>query len=280
MQRRQAAKFFPGTIVVISPHMDDGELACGGTVASLPDKDNIHFIYIADGTRSPTPVLPHLQPAKPNLAEIRMQESRAALRVLGLPAQNIHFLSYPDARLGKYLDDIRSSLGELLTHLNPAHIFIPFRYDRHPDHLAVHHAAQAAIKGLGISPLVYEYFVYYKWRLLPKGDVRAYILPKYLISADISSHIHTKRKALDCHVSQVTKFFPWQYQPVLSGDLLGEFSRGPEIFLISNSAPDDHLVFSSARMWIRIVHSVEPLLKRSKYRLMSFWHTVVRQNRH
>src|SRR4030095_15626732 len=170
---------FQGVIVVAVPHMDDEVLACGGTIARLPQKDRIHFIYATDGSRSPAPVLPALDAAGPQLGFMRMQESRAALEILGVPSRNLHFLGFPEAKLRKSRKTYKESLIELVRTIKPDHILAPLRYDRHPDHLVVNRATTAALRSRVVKAQLSEYFVYHRWRLLPGGDIRKYIDSKH-----------------------------------------------------------------------------------------------------
>jgi LmbE family N-acetylglucosaminyl deacetylase len=48
-------EIFKGVILIVAPHMDDEVLECGDTIAQLPQKEQIHVIYAADGMESPTP---------------------------------------------------------------------------------------------------------------------------------------------------------------------------------------------------------------------------------
>jgi LmbE family N-acetylglucosaminyl deacetylase len=45
MNDTHTAEMFGGVILVIAPHMDDEMLACGATLAALPDKQSVHIIY-------------------------------------------------------------------------------------------------------------------------------------------------------------------------------------------------------------------------------------------
>jgi LmbE family N-acetylglucosaminyl deacetylase len=94
---------------------------------------------------------------------------------------------------------------------------MPFRFDRHPDHLAVNHAVIGAQRqGLVAPARLYEYFVYYRWRLLPGRDLRRYIHPHHLLAVDTEVVSRQKRQALDCYASQTTLFSPWQTRPILT----------------------------------------------------------------
>jgi LmbE family N-acetylglucosaminyl deacetylase len=261
---------FQGTIVIIAPHMDDEVLACGGTVAQLPQKEQIHVIYATDGMKSPAPIVPWRDAISPDLGEVRVQESRAAMQFLGVPGENTHFLRLPEAELSQHVPALRQGLLDLIGRLNPAHILIPFRYDRHPDHLAINHIITAAHRQGVYRGQLTEYFVYYRWRLLPRRDVRQYIRPQYLLEVDTQEVSACKRTALDCFKSQTTKFYPWQTRPILTPILLDEVSHTPELFLRYDASAPGAAVFSGAIPWIRVVHRLEPFLQRWKYQIGAF----------
>jgi LmbE family N-acetylglucosaminyl deacetylase len=255
---------FPGVILVAVPHMDDEVLACGGTLARLPQKDRIHLIYATDGSRSPAPVLPALDSAKPQLGFMRVQESRAALEILGVPSSNLHFLGFPEAKLRKSRKTYTESLIDLVKTIKPDHILAPFRYDRHPDHLVVNRATTEALRSGAVKARLSEYFVYHRWRLLRGGDIRKYIDSKHLIRINIKNESAIKRQALACFKSQTTKLYTWQDRPILSEKLLAEECDNPELFLRYDPAIPGPKVFTNARGWIRFAHLIETPLKKKK----------------
>jgi LmbE family N-acetylglucosaminyl deacetylase len=259
---------FQAPLLIIAPHMDDEALACGGVIAMLPCKERIHVVLATDGTKSPSPIIPWRDSVTPDLGEVRMGESRAALKVLGVPEQNVHFLRLPEARLGKHLPRLATMLTALVERIQPATILMPFRYDRHPDHLAVNHVVTAAQQqGKLPEANLFEYFVYYRWRLLPGRDLRRYIEPQYLLEIDIQDVSARKRMALDCFKTQTTIFYSWQTRPILTSDLLDEVSRNPELFLRYDPAVRGAAVFTKAAIWIRFTHRLEPFLKKWRYLL-------------
>lgn len=157
------------------------------------------------------------------------------------------------------MDKIRS--------IGPEQIFIPFRYDRHSDHLAVNHVIVSEFQQNDIQPQLIEYFVYYRWRLMPKRDIRIYIRPQYLFKLEIKDVAGKKRRALDCFTSQTTIYYPWQTRPILTSVLLDQECQNPEFFLISTDSSAGAAIFSKAVLWIRLVHRLEPFLQRWKYRI-------------
>ena len=254
-----------GMIVIVAPHMDDEALACGGLIAKLPYKNRIHIVYATDGIKSPAPIIPGRDEISPNLGKIRMQESVEAMKTLGITEQNLHFVCLPEAELQKNLSDLRDKLREKIQSIGPQHIFVPFRYDRHFDHLAVNHVVTSDIEQGILQAQLFEYFVYYRWRLMPKRDIRKYVKPQFLFKLDIAEVAKQKRQALDCFTSQTTIYYPWQTRPILTPTLLDEECQNPEYFLIAPASVSGIAVFSGWTLWIRIVHRIEPILVRWKY---------------
>jgi LmbE family N-acetylglucosaminyl deacetylase len=265
------ADLFGGSGLIVVPHMDDEVLACGGTIALLPDKAAWHVAYATDGMGSPEPVWPWRDLVTPDLGRQRQAEAKAALTLLGLPAANLHFVDLPDGRLRRHLGPLRQALTELVARLKPDHILAPFRYDRHPDHLALNHAVTRLVLEGGFQGKLTEYFVYHRWRLLPAGDVRRYLRAELLRQIDVTPVAAQKRAALNCFRSQTTCFYPWQARPNLTPALLDQVSREPELFLPFEPKLAGAAVFERAATWIRVAHRLEPLFKRRKDRLVAWW---------
>lgn len=244
--------------------MDDELLACGGVMAGLPQKEAIHVIYATDGMKSPAPILPH-DVISPDLGEVRMREAEAAMGLLGVPKENLHFLCLPEAELKKYLPALRHALLERIERIRPDHILMPFRFDRHPDHLAVNQVLTAAYQQGRLSAALTEYFVYYRWRLLPGRDVRRYIRPRFLRIVNMGARGRLKRQALDCYRSQTTRYYPWQTRPILTPVLLDEVSQTPEYFLPYEASVPGTAIFTKGVPWIRFVHRWESPLQKWKY---------------
>ena len=256
----------PGTVAVLAPHMDDELLGCGGTLAALPSKSRVHVVWATDGSRSPAPAAPWRSPPA-DLAAVREREAREALGVLGIPQDNLHFLCLPDGRLRRHAAGLDRALLPLLDAIGPVHVLAPFRYDRHPDHLAVQHAAATWIASRKDRSELLEYFVYTRSRLLPRGDIRSYIRPGLLVGVDIRSWSGIKREALERYRSQTTRAYEFQDRPNLTPALLDEVCREPELFLQWSPSLAGAAVFSGPVAYIRLAHRVEPILKERKDRL-------------
>ena len=258
-----------GVLLIVAPHMDDEALACGGLIAKLPHKDRVHIIYATDGMKSPAPIIPGRDKISPDLGENRMQESIEAMKLLGVTENNLHFLCLPDAQLRKHLSKLSNLLRNKIRTIAPKHIFVPFRYDRNPDHLAVNCVVVSELEQGIVQAQLIEYFVYNRWRLLPNRDVRKYLKPQYLFQLSISDVSKRKRQALKCFTSQTTIYYPWQTRPILTPVLLDEECTNPEYFLISYDSHSGTAVFSSLILWIRLAHRLEPILLHWKYLTLS-----------
>jgi LmbE family N-acetylglucosaminyl deacetylase len=273
----EAATFFAGSGLVLAPHFDDEVLACGGTLALLPQKAQWHVAYATDGRRSPEPTFPWWDKVDVDLAVVRRDESQAAMACLGIPAANLHFLDLPEGRLAGREAELDRALRSLLGKLQPDHVLVPFRYDRHRDHLALNRVMMRLLDSGFYSRPLTEYFVYYRSRLLPAGDVRRYIRPALLQTIEITSVTARKRAALECFQSQTTRFFEWQMRPNLTAELLDGVSAEPECFLRYEPARPSSAIFSHAVPWIRAAHWLEPILKKRKDRIMAYWRRAGRR---
>jgi LmbE family N-acetylglucosaminyl deacetylase len=259
----KAADLLHGTVLVTVPHFDDEALACGGTLAGLADKSKVHVVYVTNGRGSENLSLPGVK-ADPTLdmGEIRRKESLAALEKLGIPPANARFLGVREYEVGRHANEVREKLGCILDELKPDFVLTPFRYDRHTDHVALSRVTRSLAQERKTPVL--EYFVYYRWKMLAAGDVRACIRPEHLVSVDIRAQSSAKRESLNCFISQTTLFHPWQVRPVLSAELIDEVSDGPECFLRAPPEAGDSDLFTISPLWIRAVHAIEPVLKRKK----------------
>jgi len=163
---------------------------------------------------------------------------------------------------------VSRALGGVLAEQQPDCVLVPFRYDRHPDHIALCRIARGLLHADSRRPRMLEYFVYYRWRLLPGGDVRRRILDEHRVIVELSPEMAAaKRAALECYRSQVTRFFSWQTAPVLSAALLDEVCRGPEVFVQAPPNAPDADVIAGSLIGLRLVHRVEPFLKRHGERM-------------
>ncbi len=255
-----------GPVLVIAPHMDDETLGCGLLLAGHPQRDALQVLFATDGAHSPEHAGGASAAARRELAATREREAGAALEVLGLTAGQYRCLGFEDGTLVRQPQALAGELREPLQ--AAAQVFVPFRYDRHPDHLAVGRAVAAIRDDGGTAATVFEYFVYSQWRLLPGGDVRDCVDRSLLRSLAPTAALQAqKRRALDCYHSQTTCVLDWQNRPVLTPELLDRVCAGPEVYLLQDPARPGGRVLARARAWVPVAHRVEPVLKGWKDRL-------------
>jgi len=260
----------PGHLVVVAPHMDDELIGCGALLASLADGARASVVYVTDGSRSPEPPAPWHSVDREALARTRRREALAGLDVVGVPSANAHFLELPDGELRKQGDRLQRALGDALTNLEPCRVMIPFRMDRHPDHVAVHRAVLDLVENGGLHSEIHEYFVYSQWKLLPGGDIRSWVRSTLLRSLVPTEEARlAKRRALELHRSQSSCHFDWQRRPNLTPAFLDRVSWEPEIFLDTSRAPAGAAVFPRGKLRIRMTHRLEPALKHAKDRVLA-----------
>jgi LmbE family N-acetylglucosaminyl deacetylase len=254
-----------GPVLVIAPHMDDESLGCGLLLSSHPRKDELHVLFVTDGSHSPEPAAGAVEPVRRKLALTREREAREALAVYGLPAGNAEFLGFEDGTLATTPTRLQSALVEYVRCIGAEQVLVPFRYDRHPDHLAISHTVAEARRAGTITAAALEYFVYSQWRLLPGGDVRACLPQADLRQLEPGAEpAALKRRALECHRSQTTCYYDWQTRPVLTRELLDRVCSEPELYLLQDPARPGRQALARGRSWVPIAHRLEPWLKRWK----------------
>jgi LmbE family N-acetylglucosaminyl deacetylase len=256
---------FDGDILICAPHMDDDALGCGMLIALHARRGRVHVLFASDGARSPES--PREEPqAGRELPAIREAEAIAGLAVLGVPRSNVEFLRLPDGSLGLHEDEIAREICERSQAVGAGTVLVPFRYDRHPDHLAVNRAATSARRDGRCPAELVEYFVYTKWRMLATGDVRDYVRQEDSVRVHAADAAALKRAALARHTSQTTLYFRGQRRPILTGVLLDEACAAPESFLRYRPDRAGRRGLARGRFWVPLACRVEPALKRLKDR--------------
>lgn len=125
-------------LLAISPHPDDVELACGGTLARVATAGGriglLHLTRGEAGTRG--------------TVEERKREAECAAEALGAVA--IEFLDCGDGALRTGVEE-EDALIELLRRLRPELVLCPPASDRHPDHGRAHRLVEAACFYAGLA---------------------------------------------------------------------------------------------------------------------------------
>ena len=219
-------------ILVVAPHPDDETLGCGGAIARLRQLDcDVHVLVISDGTQSH----PHSrQYPPPALRALRESETISGVASLGVAAECVTFLQLPDGAVPALSTAagqrarIRCSL--YLESVMPSVIFLPWRYDPHPDHRASWQLLRAALSDFPLQPRLIEYPIW-DWDPQQRGSMP---LPDrfHVWRLDISAVLRKKRSAIAAYRSQTTSLIaddPTGFR--LSSEMLTHFTQPWEIYL-------------------------------------------------
>ncbi len=187
-------------VMVISPHADDAEGGCGGTVAKwIKEGKRIVYILCTNGDKGTND--PAIKPEQ--LAATREKEQLAAAKVLGV--REVIFLRHPDQGLEE-TPEFRKELVRLIRMYRPDIVITvdPYRkYIWHRDHRITGQVVLDAV-----FPYARDLYAYpdLNEQGLEPFKVKEVLLwaseePNYKV--DITDVFDMKVKALRCHVSQV-----------------------------------------------------------------------------
>jgi bacillithiol biosynthesis deacetylase BshB1 len=176
-------------VLAISPHPDDVELFCGGTLSLLVHKG--YAVGIADLTEG--------ELSTRGTVQIRKAEAEAARQALAIPVRINTGIK--DGGLVSTRDNINKVI-EIIRQHRPKWLLCPWKWDRHPDHEDAFHlvrkaAFQAGLHKLKVDGAAFrpQGILYYPGHWVPE--------PSFVV--DISDHLDRKYKAIACYKSQ---FFP------------------------------------------------------------------------
>ena len=126
------------TVMVLSAHPDDVELACSGTVRNLTSEG--HTVSLVECTRG--------ELGTRGTPELRLLEAERAASILGVATREC--LEMPDGSIMHTDDNIMRVVESIRAH-RPHLLLIPPPFERHPDHEAVHRLARAAAFKAGLA---------------------------------------------------------------------------------------------------------------------------------
>ena len=167
-------------VFIIGPHVDDGELGCGGTLARLVAANNdVHFVVFSLAKKSIPSEFPK---------DSTKKELYQSMETLNIPKENVHLYDYEVRTFPKVRQDILENLIELKKEFSPEIVFTPSLHDLHQDHEVVAKETLRAFK---------------------KSVILCYEEPWNIISFDFTAliklseaNIKKKIQALQCYKSQ------------------------------------------------------------------------------
>lgn len=155
------------TIAVFSPHPDDETIAVGGYIKSATDKGaNIWIVLVTNGN-------------KYREEKLRYKEFASATSILGMPANHLIYLNYPDGKLARQdQNKVKADFKKAIDKIKPNIVIIPHPKDHHADHRTTGIDAEQVLAEMNLKPTVYYYLVHFPHYPLPsKLDQNLYLLP-------------------------------------------------------------------------------------------------------
>lgn len=172
-------------ILVMSPHVDDGEIGCGGSIAKyLEDGAEVFYLAFSDARISLSKEWP---------PDTLVREVKEATACLGIPRENVRILDFRTRNFPAQRQEILDNIINIRDELKPNIIFTPSRRDVHQDHQTITWEVLRAFKRGDFTILGYEEpwncFTFDTTAFIPLDD----------------RHIKTKIDALDRYKSQKTR---------------------------------------------------------------------------
>lgn len=126
-----------GPWLVFAPHADDETYGMGGSLLrARAEGVETHLIVLTDGA---------LGGDKENLVEIRQQEVREAVRLMGIASLQC----WPEADRGlEHSEGLDVRIAAAIKEIGPATVFFPGPLELHPDHRAAAFAVWSALQRL------------------------------------------------------------------------------------------------------------------------------------
>jgi LmbE family N-acetylglucosaminyl deacetylase len=201
----------PARALAVYAHPDDPEISAGGTLARWADAGaEVHIVVTTRGEKGTNDPDADLDA----LARLRVEETAAAARVLGVAGQ--HHLDHPD---GELVDDrtlrlelvrlIRTIRPDVVCCPDPTAVFFGDGYINHRDHRVTGWATLDAVAPAAATP---HYFPELRAEGLDVHQVHAVYLSGTLepnVWVDIGDTLERKIEALFCHTSQLVETGDW-----------------------------------------------------------------------
>ncbi len=135
--------FDPKKILVLAPHTDDGELGCGGTMATLcsEGKEVFYAAFCLCAKSLP----------EGKSADTLELECKKATAILGMAPSNLILFDYEVRELPHSRQKILEELVLMNKNIQPDMVFLPAATDIHQDHQVIHQEGLRAFKNSTIA---------------------------------------------------------------------------------------------------------------------------------
>jgi len=189
-------------VLVLSPHTDDGEFGCGGSIAKyIIEGAAVFYVAFSTAEKSVSPEFP------PNILR---DEVREATDILGIKEENLFLFDYEVREFPSQRQEILDSILELRASIDPDLVFLPSTHDTHQDHQVIAQEGFRALKDT--SMLGFE---------APRNNLS---FPTSFFIQITAAQLQLKIKATKCYRSQA-------FRPSSSPDFIESLAkvRGTQI---------------------------------------------------
>jgi len=228
--------------IVFAPHPDDETLGCGGTIAKrLSEGYNVYVVFMTDGRHSLAEFGISSGPTPSEMKEIRREEAKRAMKILGLQERNLLFLDFEDKTLEKHESLVQERIVDILKDTSPEEVFLPQEKEYNTDHRVTNLITKRAIEVSNLHPIEYQYTIAWSfpfYLLMHVMNERTFdyltsnFLKRDLIRVDVSRFFPLKEMAIKEYRSQITLLSSGQRRPVLKRSFVKEFLKDREKFFV------------------------------------------------
>ena len=175
-------------ILAVGAHLDDIEIACGGTLAKAVEAGHEVRVLILSksGYTNKEGIVQRSD-------EVAVIEGTNALHTLGIT--DIEILDFPTKDI-PFRSDIVNAIDLRISKYDPDIVFTHHPFDTHQAHEGVSKATIAAARRKNT--------VFFYEPITPSG--RSYVAFKPMLYVDIESTLDKKIESLKCHTSEYNKF--------------------------------------------------------------------------
>ncbi|MGJ8593861.1 MAG: PIG-L family deacetylase [Aquaticitalea sp.] len=222
-----------GKVMVLAPHPDDEALGCGGLISHLRRQDiDVWICFMTSGEASH----PNSKKYPSNvLLKVREMEALNSCHILGVDASKVLFMNGADGHFKKTSSlnkqKMVTTLVDIIQENDVATLFIPWRRDCHPDHLATFNLGMRLKEHLQNPVQIFEYPIWLWASSMPedwplKGEVELFRL-------NVEDVLEIKKEAIFAHTSQTTDMIDDDIDGfMLTTELLIPFLSSYEYFFL------------------------------------------------
>ena len=175
-------------ILAIGAHLDDIEIACGGTLAkAIRAGHQVKALIMSKSGYT------NKEGRMQRSNEVAVEEGLNALHTLGI--QDIEVLDFPTKDI-PFASDVVNAIDVRMAAYQPDVIFTHHPFDTHQAHEGVAKASIAAARRMNT--------VFFYEPITPSG--RSYVAFRPQMYVDITDTVDQKVASLKCHVSEYNKF--------------------------------------------------------------------------